>query len=182
MAKLSRNLSDFHRDFINKQQIFFVGTADVDGRINISPKGLDSLHIASPSKIYWLNLTGSGNETAAHILGCNRITLMFCSFKGSPLILRAYGTANIMQSANSDYRNIIKNFPEFTGIRQVFEINLDSVLTSCGFGVPLYDYVGQRSGLLNWSDKKGEEGIVQYQQQNNAISLDGKPTDIKEAI
>lgn len=158
--------------------MFFVATADVDGRVNLSPKGLDSLRVLSPNRIIWLNLTGSGNETAAHILGVNRMTLMFCSFMGNPLILRVYGSAKAVYPGDPEWEALKNEFPEMAGARQIFDVAIESVQTSCGYAVPLYEYVEQRSRLLESAEQKGEAGIKQYWADKNTESIDGKPTGI----
>jgi len=182
MGKLLSKLEDLHTDFIKSQHMFFVATADKDSKINLSPKGLDTLHIENPNLTYWLNLTGSGNETAAHLLNDERMTLMFCSFTSKPMILRVYGKAQNLEKTGGEYAKALDKFPKYTGIRQIFSLKIDSVLTSCGHGVPLYEYQGprQRPSIPGWADKKGEDGILEYQQLNNVLSLDGKPTDINK--
>lgn len=161
--------------------MFFTGTAGIDGTVNISPKGLDSFKVMGPNRAIWLNLTGSGNETAAQILELNRITLMFCSFEADPLILRLYGSAKIYHPGDSEWEELIGSFPPMLGSRQIFDMQIDLVQTSCGFGVPFYAFEGQRDGLATWAGKKGEEGILAYQKLKNSTSLDGKPTDIPPA-
>lgn len=178
MAKFFEKLSSALTGFIEDQQMFFVATADVDGRVNLSPKGLDSLRVLSPHRIIWLNLTGSGNETAAHILGVNRMTLMFCSFKGNPLILRVYGSAKAIYPGDPEWAELKSEFPEMAGARQIFDMAIESVQTSCGYAVPLYEFVDQRSRLLESAEQKGEAGIKQYWADRNTESIDGKPTGI----
>ena len=177
MAALYDEISDELKAFIEKQKIFFVATADVDGRINLSPKGGDTLRVVSGNRLIWLNLTGSGNETASHMLSVNRITLMFCSFEKNPLILRIYGQGEIIHEGSEQWDVNISQFPEFTGARQIFDISIQLAQTSCGFQVPVYDYQGERDTLEIWAKKKGREGIRSYWQEKNKLSLDGKPTD-----
>ena len=176
MAKFFSKLSTALQGFIEEQQMFFVATADVDGRVNLSPKGLDSLRVLDSGRIIWLNLTGSGNETAAHLLGVNRMTLMFCSFAGNPLILRVYGTAQTVHRGDEGWDELAASFSHLDGARQIFDLKIESVQTSCGYAVPLYDYVGQRGRLVEWAEQKGEEGIKQYWADKNTESIDGKPT------
>lgn len=178
MAKFFPKLSTALQGFIEEQQMFFVATADVDGRVNLSPKGLDSLKILGPERIIWLNLTGSGNETAAHLLGVNRMTLMFCSFAGNPLILRVYGTAKAVYPGDEEWNDLAASFPKLDGARQIFDVTIESVQTSCGYAVPLYNYVDQRDRLYQWADQKGQDGIQQYWADKNTESIDGKPTGI----
>ncbi len=178
MAKFFDKLSSALQGFIEEQQMFFVATADVDGRVNLSPKGLDSLRVLSPNRIIWLNLTGSGNETAAHLLGVNRMTLMFCSFVGNPLILRVYGTAKAIHPSDEAWDELYGHFSNMAGARQIFDVQIESVQTSCGYAVPLYDYVEQRTRLLDSAEQKGEAAIQQYWIDKNLESIDGKPTGL----
>lgn len=178
MAERFESLDKKHIDFINKQKIFFVGTAADEGTVNISPKGMDSFRVISPSKVAWLNLTGSGNETAAHVLENNRMTLMFCSFEKQPLILRLYGRAKTIHSRDIEWMEKQELFPEYTGARQIFEVDLDMVQTSCGYAVPFYDHTGERPTLKKWADKRGRESVEDYWKEKNTISLDGKDTGI----
>lgn len=165
--------------FIENQMMFFVGTAAPDGSINISPKGLDSLKVIQPNKLLWLNLTGSGNETAAHLNESNRMTIMFCSFDEKPLILRVYGSTKTIYPSDRAWANLIQNFPSYPGARQLFEVSVDFVQTSCGFAVPRYQFLQQRTKLNEWAEHKGKDGILEYWAKKNTVSLDGKPTGIK---
>ena len=164
--------------FIEEQKMFFVATAPDDGRINLSPKGLDTLCVHSPKRLNWLNLTGSGNETAAHILENGRITVMFCSFSEKPWILRIYGRGRSIHQNDVDWDEMIQLFPDLPGARQIIDIQIDSVQTSCGFGVPQYKYAGGRGKLERWAEKKGERGIIEYWEKKNSMSIDGQPTGI----
>ena len=174
MSKLDETLIEF----IKNQHLFFVGTAGKDGRVNISPKGMDSLRVIDSEKIAWLNLTGSGNETAAHVLECQRMTLMFCAFEGKPNILRIYGKATAIHPRDVEWEAASSLFPKVPGARQIFSLEIESVATSCGFSVPLYEHVGERDVLVQWAEKKGEDGVKQYWQDKNQTSIDGKPTGI----
>lgn len=178
MGKIIEELTPQLEKFIRDQKIFFVGTAMEDGRINVSPKGLDSLYILNSREVLWLNLTGSGNETAAHLLKKNRMTLMFCSFDRNPLILRLYGTAETFHVRDSVFEDYNSLFPKIAGARQIFKLNIEMVQTSCGFGVPLMDFVSERETLELWAENKGEDGIIDYWKEKNTISLDGEPTGI----
>ncbi|MEO0369722.1 MAG: pyridoxamine 5'-phosphate oxidase family protein, partial [Pseudomonadota bacterium] len=160
---------------------FFVATAGAEGRVNLSPKGLESLHIDNAAQISWLNLTGSGNETAAHVLENKRMTMMFCSFGKQPLILRVYGDARMISLGDQDWPAAIAKFPEYAGARQVFELNIDLVQTSCGYAVPYYDFTGERETLDKWAAKKTSQEILDYQQEKNRTSLDNKPTGLPKA-
>jgi len=166
------------KTFIEKQKIFFVGTAANEGNVNVSPKGSDTFRILNDNKIVWLNLTGSGNETAAHLLKNNRMTIMFCAFDGKPLILRLYGNATIFHPRDSEFEKHITLFPELPGSRQVIEMNVDLVQTSCGYSVPIMNFNEERTILNSWAEKQGAEKIEQYWGERNAQSIDGFETNI----
>ena len=178
MGKRYDRLSDSDIDFISRQRIFFVGTATADSRVNISPKGMDTLRVLGPERVVWLNVTGSGNETAAHVQSHPRMTIMFCAFEGAPLILRLYGTARAIHKNDAEWEPLCSLFPPVPGARQMFDLFIDLVQTSCGFGVPNFDYAGDRDTLNEWAVKKGEDGIRQYWADKNQTSLDGLPTHI----
>lgn len=178
MGQKFSELNDRHIDFIAKQKLFFVATAAPDGRVNVSPKGMDSLRVLDSNRIVWLNVTGSGNETSAHVQENPRMTLMFCALEGSPLILRVYGNARVIHQRDSDWDAAFGLFDPLPGARQIFDLVVDLVHTSCGMGVPLFDYIGERNQLDRWAEKKGEAGIKAYWDEKNRISLDGKPTNI----
>ena len=179
MAQRYEQITPRVRAFINRQQMFFVGTAARDGRVNVSPKGLDTLRLLSPTRVAWLNLTGSGNETAAHVLDSPRMTLMFCAFQGKPWIVRLYGTPSMVQPGEPQWAEMADLFPELPGSRQVFLLEVDLVLTACGFAVPLYSYQGDRDLLESWANSQGE-GLDGYQRQHNTVSLDGLPTGLRQ--
>ena len=178
MSELFKKLSPEHIEFINRQHVFFVGTAGADGFINVSPKGLDSLRVIDASTIIWLNLTGSGNETAAHVLENKRMTLMLCSFDKQPLILRIYGNAKAIHPRDAAWSEHIDLFPAYTGARQLFELDIRMVQTSCGYAVPYYELKGERPTLTKWADNRGREGVEQYWAEHNVRSLDDKETGI----
>lgn len=178
MAKQFDSLSLELGGFINDQKIFFVATAADNGKVNLSPKGTKSLCVLAPTRVMWLNLTGSGNETAAHLLQNNRITLMFCSFDAKPLILRIYGKATIYHPGHKEWDTYIKIFPNNVGARQLVDIEVELVQTSCGFAIPFMEYKGERDTLEIWADKKGEDGIKNYWEEKNTKSLDGFETGI----
>lgn len=165
-------------EFIRRQKMFFVGTADRDGHVNVSPKGMDTLRIIDSTHLVWLNLTGSGNETAAHLAATGRITLMFCAFEGDPLILRVYGQGRAIYPHDAEWPNAAPRFPALPGARQIIDVQIALVQTSCGFGVPLFDFRAERELLRVWAEKKGPDGIRQYWQDKNQTSLDGKPIAI----
>lgn len=178
MGKKYPAMTDEQQEFIRRQAVYFVGTAASDGRVNISPKGLDTLRIIDPNRVVWLNLTGSGNETAAHLREQDRMTIMFCSFDENPKILRLYGHARAIHPREAQWDELAGLFPSIPGARQVIVMDIDLVHTSCGYGVPLYQLVGQRETLVTWAEKKGEDGIRQYWKDRNETSLDGKPSGI----
>lgn len=180
MAKRFSELSSEHIQFIACQQMFFVATAAKDGRVNLSPKGLDTLKVINNNQIIWFNVTGSGNETAAHLLDNSRMTIMFCAFEGKPLILRLYGEARAYYERDVVWKNYASQFVLPSGVRQIFVLDVDLVQASCGMAVPLFEYKDQREGLVDWAKTKGEEGIKQYWQEKNQWSLDQKPTGIFE--
>ncbi len=178
MAKFYDTLSPELQEFIHNQKIFFTGTAAAEGRINVSPKGMDSLKVLGPDKLIWLNLTGSGNETAAHIRQVNRLTLMWCAFEGKPLILRVYGSARAIHPGKEQWEEYLDHFTETAGARQVFEVQIESVQTSCGFAVPYMDYKEDRPILKDWAEKAGKEGVKEYWGKKNVTSIDGLETGI----
>lgn len=166
--------------FIEKQQLFFVGTAAAEGRVNISPKGTDSFRVINQNKIVWMNLTGSGNETAAHLLKNSRMTIMFCAFEGKPLILRLYGQAKIYHHRDAEFSTYIDLFDENAGTRQIIEMEVEMVQTSCGYAVPFLDYKEERTTLNDWARKQGPERIQEYWKNKNTESIDGFETKIFE--
>lgn len=178
MAQFFECIDEKLQRFIEDQKIFFVGTASQDGRVNVSPKGYESLKILGPNQLVWLNLSGSGNETAAHLKAINRITLMFCSFSGPPRILRIYGKASAVHPRDPKWDEMSSHFPVFKGTRQIFDVQVESLLTSCGYGVPLYDFVGERNTLLKHADKYTPEQQAERWKVNNVTSIDGLPTGI----
>ncbi len=178
MAKQYEQITDAHRTFIEQQKIFFVGTAGCEGRVNVSPKGMDSLRVLGPNKVAWLSVTGSGNESAAHVAENGRMTVMFCSFEGAPLILRLYGEAKTIYPRDESWDELIGHFSLIPGTRQLFDLSVDLVQTSCGMAVPLYEYESDRTQLNNWAQQKGPDGIETYWREKNQVSIDGLPTHI----
>jgi hypothetical protein len=179
MAQRHDELSKKLQTFITAQPMFFVASAGPEGRVNLSPKGLDgALAILSPSKVAFLNLTGSGNETAAHLRLDPRITLMFCAFSGPPLILRLYGKGRTLHPRDAEWPEMVGLFADMPGKRQIVIVEIDEVMTSCGYAAPLMEFKGQRKVLTEWAERKGEEGILEYQRKNNRLSFDGLPTGL----
>jgi hypothetical protein len=173
-------LNDKMRGFVESQKMFFVATAGRDGTVNVSPKGLDSLKVMSENRVIWLNLTGSGNETAAHVLETPRMTLMFCAFEGNALILRIYGKAKVLHPRSEGWDEAIAHFPTYPSSRQIFDLSIDKVQGSCGTGVPFMDFKKHRGEeeMLPFFSKMGEEGVQKYWKRKNAVSNDGKPTGL----
>jgi len=179
---MAPNGRDFLNDrligFIKQQKLFFVATAAPDGRVNMSPKGMDTLRVISETRIVWLNLSGSGNETAAHLRESDRMTLMFCSFEDRPLILRTYGHARVYHPRDPGWDRLAPLFPALPGARQIVDLDIDLVLTSCGTGVPVFEFVRERgeTELLPFYDAMGKDGVEQYWARKNRKSIDGKAT------
>ncbi len=178
MAKTVPAISDDLREFIEAQHLFFVASAPLsaEGHINLSPKGLDCLRVLGPHQVAYLDLTGSGNETSAHLCENGRITLMFCAFAGPPNILRLYGTGVTVLPSSAAWGELRPLFGEYPGVRQIILANIERVQTSCGFAVPRYDYVGDRDTLIRWANTKGPEQLEEYRHEKNTASIDGLPT------
>lgn len=173
-------IPDNLKKFIKNQKIFFVGTATDTSRVNISPKGMDTLRVLDKNRIVWLSVTGSGNETSAHIQENPRMTIMFVAFAGKPMILRLYGKAKVIHKNDHEWDEMFSLFNPLPGARQIFDLTVDLVQTSCGMSVPIFEYNGEREELNNWAIKKGEEGIQAYWNEKNSRSLDEIPTHIME--
>lgn len=184
MAKLYDQITEELAAFIAAQPLFFVASAPLDaaGHVNLSPKGLDCLRVLAPQRVAYVDLTGSGNETSAHLAENGRITLMFCAFAGPPRILRLYGQGRTVLPETADWQELAPLFPAYPGARQIIVAEISRVQTSCGFAVPLMDYRGQRDTLIRWAEAKDEAGITAYQQQKNAVSIDGLPTPLGDAL
>lgn len=180
MGKQYESLSDKLIHFIANQKIFFVATATHDSRINLSPKGMDAFRVLSPTRAVWLNVTGSGNETAAHVQINPRMTIMFCAFDGDPLILRLYGSARVIHQGDPEWSSLAAHFTLLPGARQIFDFSIELVQTSCGMAVPLFSYDQDRDLLFNWAIKKGDEGLKAYWEEKNQQTIDGIPTHILE--
>ena len=183
MAKLFDLITEELQKFIINQKIFFVGTAPLSsvGHVNLSSKGLESFRILSPHRVGYLDVTGSGNETSAHLQENGRITLMFCAFQEPACILRLYGQGQTILPGSPEWDSLYPLFPPLAGTRQIIIADIERVQTSCGFGVPLYEYQGQRDTLVNWASRKGEEGVKEYQQKKNLMSIDGLSTPLSKS-
>jgi hypothetical protein len=179
MAKFSDVIQEHHHAFIEHQKMFFVATAPLepDGHVNCSPKGGDSFRVLGPNKVAYLDYTGSGNETSAHLLQNGRITFMFCAFDGPPNILRLYGHGHTVLPGSQEWSALAPLFGELhPAARQIITADIDQVQTSCGYSVPLYEYAGERDHAYKWAAHKGADGLVQYRQEKNRLSIDGLPT------
>ena len=178
MAKFYDRITPELQNFIEAQHIFFVATAPHNGRVNLSPKGMDALRVINESEIAYLDLTGSGNETAAHLLENGRITIMLCSFTNKPLIFRLYGQGEAIRPRDTQWQEYLSLFPAIAGTRQIIRVKVETVQTSCGYAVPFYEFTGDRPTLQEWAEKKGEEGVYAYWQEKNQHSIDGLPTKL----
>jgi Pyridoxamine 5'-phosphate oxidase len=178
VAERFEKLDHKHIAFIRQQHMYFVGTAGAQGYVNVSPKGMDSFRIIDDGTVAWLNLTGSGNETAAHVMENGRMTIMFCSFDKQPLIMRLYGQATAIHPRDECWAEWSALFPAYTGARQIFQLELELVQTSCGYAVPYYQLKGERPTLTKWADNHGEAGIQDYWVEKNTKSLNDKDTGI----
>lgn len=179
MSKRFSGLTDEHRAFIGRQRIFFAATAAPVGRVNVSPRGADLFRVIDERTVAYLDKTGSGSETSAHLMADGRMTIMFCAFEGAPNILRLYGRGSVAQRPSPAFEAALASLfggTDVAGARQVVRLEVELVQTSCGYGVPSFDFAGERPSLDNWSKAKGEEGLAAYRREKNAVSLDGLPT------
>ncbi|MFD1956377.1 pyridoxamine 5'-phosphate oxidase family protein [Paenibacillus thailandensis] len=184
MGKQFPSMLPEHMDFIRKQRLFFVGSAALseEGHVNISPKGYDSFRILSENQVAYLDVTGSGNETSAHIKENGRITVMFCAFEGPPNILRLYGTGTVVLPGSEEWEWLYGGFTPLEGARQIILVDVHKVQTSCGYSVPFMAYEKERDTLRRWAAQKGEEGLKGYWQEKNRVSIDGLPTPLGELL
>ena len=184
MAKLYDTITDDLADFIRAQPLFFVASAPLDphGHVNLSPKGLDCFRILAPQQVAYLDLTGSGNETSAHLEENGRITFMFCAFAGPPRILRLYGHGRVVLPQMAAWDRLASDFPSYPGARQLVVATITRVQTSCGYAVPRMDYVAQRDTLLRWAEAKGVEGVAAYHADKNMASIDGLSTSLAQHV
>jgi len=165
------------REFIAEQRIFFVASAPLSpqGHLNLSPKGLDSFRILGPRQVAYLDLTGSGVETIAHVRENGRLVLMFCAFSGRPRIVRLHGRGRAIEPEDESWNECSRHFPVYPGVRSVVAMDVERISDSCGYGVPLFDYAGERRQLADWAERKGPEGIACYKATKNRQSIDGLP-------
>jgi hypothetical protein len=175
MGKTYEQITDRLQAFIERQHIFFVATAPLQesGHVNVSPKGQDAFAILDPHTIVYQDFSGSGAETIAHLKQNGRITIMFCAFEGPPFILRLYGQGEVLETNHPDFDELNERFALDLGVRSIIRVRLTRIQDSCGYGVPLYDFVKPRDTLLKWAEKKGEQGIVEFKREHNVRSIDG---------
>ncbi|SEW51041.1 pyridoxamine 5'-phosphate oxidase family protein [Chitinophaga arvensicola] len=180
MGKFFDEIKSTHQDFIAAQKMFFVASAPLSesGHVNLSPKGLDSFRVLSATRVAYLDIVGSGNETSAHLLENGRITFMFCAFDGPPNILRLYGKGYTVLPDDPEWPSLSEMFHLLPATRQIIVADIHKVQTSCGFGVPLYDYTGERDHAAKWAANKGPEGLEIYKAEKNLVSMDGLPTQL----
>jgi len=184
MGKVQGEIQDTHKAFISRQKMFFVSTAPLsdEGHINLSPKGIDCFRVLSPTRVAYMDITGSGNETSAHILENGRITIMFCAFEGPPNILRLYGKGHAILPTSKEWLQLSSLFELHLSTRQIIVIDIHRVSSSCGFGVPFYEYKGERDQADKWAIQKGPEGLEKYRQEKNLVSIDGLPTALSQNV
>jgi Pyridoxamine 5'-phosphate oxidase len=175
MGKVYEEIDESLRAFIERQHVFFVGTAptDPEGHLNLSPKGLDTFRILGPKSVAYLDLTGSGIETVAHLRENGRITIMFCAFEGRPLIVRLYGRGRVVEPGDHEWDGLIAQFPEYPGARSVVVMEVRRIADSCGYAVPRYEFKGERSQLVAWAGRQEPDALEEYRKQKNRISIDG---------
>jgi hypothetical protein len=176
MGRALDAISDELAAFIARQHVFFVATAPSDGgHVNLSPKGLDTFAVLDPNTVAYLDLTGSGVETIAHLRDNGRITIMFCAFDGKPNIVRLYGRGEVLAIGEPEADALLPRFGAYPGVRSVIRVGVDRVSTSCGYAVPLLRYEGERNQLTTWAEHRGPDGLVEYRDEKNAVSIDGLP-------
>ena len=177
MGKLYDRIDDTLASFIAAQHVFFVATAPLDpaGHVNLSPKGLETFRVIDPNTVAYLDLTGSGIETLSHLRENGRIVIVFCAFEGSPKILRLYGRGEAVEPDNPRFDRLLTLFPKLVGVRSVILVALERIADSCGYGVPIYSYEGERTQLEQWAQRKGRKGLPEYRAENNHASIDGIP-------
>jgi predicted pyridoxine 5'-phosphate oxidase superfamily flavin-nucleotide-binding protein len=177
VGKVRSEIDDVTREFIAAQKIFFVASAPLgaEGHANISPKGLDTLRILGPRTVAYLDFNGSGVETIAHLKENGRIVLMFCAFQGPPDIFRVYGRGRVVEANEAEFAALAESFPAFDQVRSIIQVEVTRVTDSCGYGVPLFKYEGERTQLQAWASKRGAAGLKEYRQEKNRSSIDGLP-------
>lgn len=185
MAKQFACIEPLHREFIERQKIFFNASGAAEGHVNVSPRDRKSLRVLDAHTVVYLDLTGSGNETAAHLRANGRLTLMFCAFEGPPMILRLYGAGRVVHRGTEEYASLLTSHfdnIEPLGSRQMIVLSVELVQTSCGYNVPLFDYKSERETLVRWAEAKGTEGVELYWRRKNLRSIDGFPTGLLDEV
>jgi hypothetical protein len=177
VGKLHPEIDSTTADFIRAQRLFFVGTAPAGstGRVNVSPKGLDTFRILDPRTVAYLDLTGSGIETVAHLRDNGRITFLFCSLENAPRILRLYGRGEAIEPGDPEFESLEAGFPRYDGTRTIIRVSVERIADSCGYGVPMFRYEGERPQLCQWAERKGPRGLARYRADNNRKSVDCLP-------
>src|SRR3954447_19725188 len=174
MGRVHEALDDNLIEWIGQQHLFFVASAPRDGgHVNLSPKGHDTFRVIDPHTVAYLDLTGSGVETIAHLRENGRLTIMFCAFEGPPRILRLYGRGESVQPGAADFDDLAAAYPDLPGVRSVIRLSIERISSSCGYSVPFMAYDGERETLLDWAERKGPEGLDEYHAEKNATSIDG---------
>ncbi|PTQ74730.1 pyridoxamine 5'-phosphate oxidase family protein [Celeribacter persicus] len=180
MAKFFKTITDTLRRIVERQRIFFVATAAEGARVNVSPRPTaDTLRITGPNEAMYLDMTGSGAETAAHLRADGRMTMMFCSFEEQPMIIRFFGTGRSVLKGTEEFDTLLNNYfdgKDLPGSRQIVVLTVEETQSSCGYGVPFFEYTGERSTLRDWSERKSDAEIAEYLEQKNLVSQDGLPT------
>ena len=181
MGRTYERITPAMAGFVEAQHVFFVGSAPSEGgHVNVSPKGGDTLRILDDRRVAYLDLTGSGIETVGHVRQNGRLTIMFCAFEGPPRIVRFQGTATVVATGDPGYAELAAGFPDAPGARAVVVLDVDRIADSCGYAVPLYEYVGDRDKLDRWAERQGEDGLRQYRLDRNAVTIDGAPAWLPE--
>lgn len=177
MGKIHESIDDTLAAFLERQHLFFVATAPLqaDGHVNVSPKGRHSFAVLDPNTVAYVDFTGSGIETVAHLRENGRIALMFCAFQDPPRIVRLHGIGEPLEAGDADFDEVLPRLPAHDDVRSIIRVRLTRISDSCGYGIPLFDYRGERDQLSKWAERKGAEGVREYRAKNNARSIDGLP-------
>jgi hypothetical protein len=179
--KIFPEIDERMTSFIRAQQMFFVATAPLDGEgfVNLSPKGLDTFEILDPQSVAYVDFVGSGVETISHLRENGRIVFMFCAFEGPPKIVRLHGRGDVLEPGDAEWDEVASRFPTYPGTRAIVRARLHRIADSCGYGVPLYEYVSQRDQMTAWAERKGPKGLKEYKAENNTKNLDGLPSGLR---
>ncbi len=185
MAQFFDHIPEALQDFIKRQHVFFTASVSGDSRINLSPKGSDCMRVLGSKQVVYLDQTGSGNETAAHVRSDGRLTIMFTAFEGPPMILRLYGHGRVLARGSAEYAALLSSRydgNEPVGARQMIALDVESVQTSCGFAVPVMEFRQDRDTLQDWARRKGPDGIDAYWREKNVRTIDGLPTGMAQDL